>query len=117
MDIVKVYHTIGVAPEPVVRRLINGSIVEKYLLKFINDGTYHQLSEMVRQGQYSQAAQAAHTLKGLALNLELIPLAKESAALLEELRLPDPVPEKIDDAFEKLSETYRTVIGKLQACQ
>lgn len=110
MDIIYFYHSIGVEPESVIRRLMSESNVEKYLKRFPADATYAQLSSALEQQQYAKAILAAHTLKGVALSLELLPLADESRRLLGLLRETSP-------DTEKISAVYQLIVERIQDLQ
>ncbi len=72
--------------DAVIRRLINETLVLKYLNKFLNDGYFMQLQQAAEQQDYETAFRCAHTLKGLCLTLGLETLGEPMSALTEELR-------------------------------
>lgn len=72
--------------DAVIRRLINETLVLKYLNKFQKDGYYTQLQQAVCRQDYETAYRCAHTLKGLCLSLGFETMSKPVIALTEELR-------------------------------
>lgn len=56
------------------------------LTLFVNDSAFHQLRQAVEEGNVTAAFDAAHTLKGVAANLGLIPFLEDIAPFVETLR-------------------------------
>lgn len=115
MDIFEFYKSIGVDSADVLRRLGNEKLIEKYLDRFYRDDTFLLLEKSVRNRDYGTAFRAAHTLKGICLNLELLPLSVLSSELTEILRdyTPDRE-EKLMETFTRFVEAYRGIIGKME---
>ena len=61
----------------------------RFVRMFPADGSYTQLCEAIAQGDVETAFRAAHTLKGLCLNLGFESLYRVDAALTEELPAGD----------------------------
>lgn len=84
---------------------------EKYLVKFLaEDPNYCNLMLSLKDKNYSEAFRCAHTLKGVSINLGLIPFYEAVSSLVEELRGKGP--EEIDTALvdirkKKVENTYR----------
>jgi HPt (histidine-containing phosphotransfer) domain-containing protein len=72
--------------DAVIRRLMNETMVLKYLNKFQNDGYFTELQQSVCRQDYETAYRCAHTLKGLCLSLGLETMRKPVVELTEELR-------------------------------
>jgi len=72
--------------DAVIRRLINETLVLKYLNKFQNDVYFTQLRQAVSRQDYETAFRCAHTLKGLCLTLGFETMSRPVMALTEELR-------------------------------
>ncbi len=72
--------------DAVIRRLINETLVRKYLNKFLQDGHFAQLQQAVQAQDHETAYRCAHTLKGLCLSLGFETMSKPVIALTEELR-------------------------------
>ena len=72
--------------EGTLGRLCSEKLVEKFALKFLADDSYELLEESLEAGNYSEAFRAAHTLKGVSLNLGFTKLNRVSDELTEALR-------------------------------
>ena len=66
----------------------NEALYFKFLKKFPGDENMEQLTRAVEEGDSETALRAAHTLKGIALNLGFERLYTAAAALTEALRGP-----------------------------
>lgn len=83
---------------------------EKYLVKFLKeDPNYDNLMSSLENKKYPEAFRCAHTLKGVSINLGLVPLYESVSDLTEELRGKEP--EEVDLAAvdkikEKVVNTY-----------
>lgn len=64
----------------------NEAIYLKFLLKFKDDPNFDKLKESLEQGDLEEAFKAAHTLKGVSVNLGLTPLFDAASVMVELLR-------------------------------
>ena len=53
----------------VIQRLPSPALVERFLGKFLDDGSFSELTSAMAAGQTEAAFRAAHTLKGVSANL------------------------------------------------
>ncbi len=113
MNIQEFYTMIGADSGSVIRRFSSEALVRKYLGRFLSDGTYAQLSSAMEAGDAETAFRAAHTLKGLALNLELPPLTAASSELTELLRNKQDISSAARDAFRTLTALYDDIIRQI----
>lgn len=72
--------------EDVLSRLRTEKLVQKFVLKFLNDGSYDLLCKSLDAGDYGEAFRAAHTIKGVCQNLSFTKLYESSHDLTEALR-------------------------------
>ena len=86
MTLSECYRLLGGSYEAVLLRLPSERSVRKFLQKFTEDTTLRELKECYDRGDLSGEFRAAHTLKGICLNLSLDRLLESSAALTEFLR-------------------------------
>lgn len=105
MDIKDCYRNFEGDYEDALSRLMNDMLIEKFLKKFLNDDSFDKLSKALQTKDYHEAFVAAHTLKGVSLNLALGKLAKSVNEITEYLR--DSENKVLDET--KLSELYDTV--------
>ena len=116
MNLEQFYAEVGGNYEDVKKHLMSDGIIKRFLLKFPDDKSFQTLEESLKSGAVEEAFRAAHTLKGLCLNLGFSDLYTPSAALTEILRAG-----KTDGAAELLAEVtekYKAVldgISKLDA--
>ena len=52
-----------------LNRFPNEAFIKKFVLKFLDDNSYANLKEAIAAGNVEEAFRAAHTLKGVCLNL------------------------------------------------
>lgn len=105
------YEKIGSNYESVLSRFGNEALVKRFALKFL-DPSYAELKEALEAHDAERAFRAAHTLKGVCLNLGFDRLYETSAALTEDLRGRDSnggdrlFPE-LTVRYEQLTEAIR----------
>ena len=118
MDINGFYREIGVDAKDVLNRLGSVVLIKKYLNKFAKDGTFADLKNGIAEKDYQAAFRAAHTLKGICLNLELLPLSEISVNLTDILRNYTPDRESdLNGTFESFSKAYSEIVAKLENLQ
>ena len=72
--------------EEVLGRLRSERLVQKFILKFLDDGSYELLRKSLETEDYKEAFRASHTIKGVCQNLSLNKLLDSSEKLTEALR-------------------------------
>lgn len=72
--------------ENVLSRLMTEKLVSKFVVKFLNDGSYNNLVESLKSENIEEAFRAAHTLKGVCQNLSFTKLYESSHDMTETLR-------------------------------
>lgn len=80
------YAALGGDYQQVVGRLRSERLIQKFVLKFLNDGSYDLLCTSLEQKNYADAFRAAHTIKGVCQNLSFDRLLSSSSELSEALR-------------------------------
>ena len=83
MNLKECYRKLGGDYDEVLTRLYSEDMIRRFLIKFLNDGTYKLLLEKLEAQDYQEAFRAAHTLKGVCDNLGLSNLRKSSSMLTE----------------------------------
>ena len=109
MNIRECYDTIGADFEDVLGRLGSESLIQRFALKFIDDGSYNELTEALAEKNAEKAFRAAHTLKGICLNLGLKNLYTVSSDLTEKLRGREL--DGYEALYEKVSEQYKITVN------
>ncbi len=65
MSLATCYTALGGNYEGVLGRLRSERLVQKFVLKFLNDGSYELLCQSLENKNREEAFRAAHTLKGV----------------------------------------------------
>ena len=86
MTIRECYEELGLDFDAVLSRLINERLVQKFALKFLDDPSFQNLKDALDSKDVETAFRAAHTLKGVCLNLGFDNLSPSSKDLTELLR-------------------------------
>lgn len=86
MNLQECYQAFGGDYEDTMKRMGMERLLQKFMLKFLDDGSFQELCDNMEQQNYEEAFRAAHTLKGLCLNLGFKTLAESSSNLTEALR-------------------------------
>ena len=102
MTVKECYEQMGSDYEGVLGRLGSEAIVKRFALKFLQDPSFAQLKESLAKNDGEEAFRAAHTLKGVCLNLGFDELFEVSAELTEKLREKETAGS--EELFQKVSE-------------
>lgn len=116
MTIEECYHRMGGDYAQVLNRLPSAALVKKFITKFLDDGTYQELCQTMRQGDREAAFRAAHTLKGVSANLGLEQLRQSASALTELLR-PETasIPQGAAALLEQIHADYQLTVDSIRA--
>ena len=114
MTIEELYKTSGNDYNELLGRLFNAKLIEKLVKKYREDQNYKQLCEGVAEQDREKVFTAAHTIKGLALNLGFGQLAQAATELTEATRSSygDNVP-ALFDAVKKEQDKILALIDQL----
>lgn len=69
MTVRECYEELGSDFDKVLSRLVSEALVKKFALKFLDDPSFGQLETALADKDAETAFRAAHTLKGICLNL------------------------------------------------
>ena len=94
--------------EDAMERLQNEMFVGKFLRMLPRDGS------MMADGRANDAFRAAHTLKGIALNLSLTKLAAACSQLTEALRGADTIPQQARELLIPVRQEYARIRAALE---
>lgn len=78
MKLKECYRQLGGDYESVLGRLRREQLVEKFLLKFLEDKSYDQFIQAMARDDYEEGLRAVHTLKGICQNLSFTELYDSS---------------------------------------
>jgi len=93
-----------------VKRVMNNSkLYVKFLTKFKNETKLDDLEAAVSANDLEKARNAAHTLKGLAANLSLMELYKQSLALETGIKAGAADPAQLDTVKTAFAKTLQEI--------
>ncbi len=112
MTIQEFYSAVGGDYNEVLSRLMNETIIRKFILKYENDDSFTMLKTALEQNDLPTAFRAAHTLKGVTASLGLGELNSVSSELTEVLRDSSNVDLPLAKSlFAKTEACYKQVIA------
>ena len=112
MTIRECYGELGLDFDAVLSRLVNEKLVQKFALKFLDDPSFQNLKDALDSKDVETAFRAAHTLKGVCLNLGFDRLYEVSAELTETLRGHETA--GTEALFAKAEEQYAALTDVLR---
>ena len=116
MTIEQCYQALGGSFAEVSMRLPSVRLVEKFIGKFLADGSFDALCQQMASGSRQEAFRAAHTLKGVCANLGFGRLLSSSGRLTEVLRPEgDGIPAEAAALLEEVREDYRVTVTAIRA--
>ena len=98
-------------------RLRSEKLVQKFVLKFLNDGSYQLLLDSLAAGDRDEAFRAAHTIKGVCANLAFNTLLASSEELTEALREGKPPQPGEEGLVARVKTDYERTRQAIQAYQ
>lgn len=113
MEVKECYEAFGGSYESVKQRIPTDTIIKKFMLKFLEEPTFLNLSRALESGEYEEAFRAAHSLKGVSVNLGFNNLGNSAGTLTELLRKSGEKSihkEDWEEIFARVSEDYNTLV-------
>lgn len=101
--------------EEAMGRLRSERLVQKFVLKFLDDGSFDLLCRSMEAGDQPEAFRAAHTIKGVCQNLSFTRLLASGEKLTEALR-DGPTPEA-PALFTQVQADYRQTVDAIRRFQ
>ncbi len=117
MTLKECYAALGGDYDEAMGRLRSERLVQKFVLKFLNDGSYRLLEDSLAAGDRDEAFRAAHTLKGVCANLAFNTLLESSEALTEALRDGRPAEPGEEALVARVKGDYDRACQAIQAFQ
>ena len=115
MTVRECYEELGSDFDKVLSRLVSEALVKKFALKFLDDPSFGQLETALADKDAETAFRAAHTLKGVCLNLGFDELFEVSAELTEKLR--ERKTAGSEELFQKVSQKYQKTVTAIQGLE
>ena len=117
MTLKECYTAMGGDYDEVMGRLRSEKLVQKFVLKFLNDGSYQLLLDSLAAGDRDEAFRAAHTIKGVCANLAFNTLLASSEELTEALRDGKPPQPGEEELVARVKTDYERTRQAIQAYQ
>ena len=114
MELRECYQQMGGDYDAVIGRLRQEERVVKFLRLFPADENFQLLTDSLAKEDWPTAFRAAHSMKGVALNLGLTALAQSSSELTEVLRPGTPTQDP-SPLYEQVKERYERTLAAIQA--
>lgn len=115
MTLKECYAVLGGNYEDVLSRLRSEKMVQKYVLKFLDDESFDRLCRALESGAQEEAFRAAHTIKGMCQNLSFTILEQSSSRMTEALRAGDLAAGQ--GMLEDVRRDYRRATDAIRAFQ
>lgn len=113
MTIQECYEQMGLNAGSVLERLGGETILKKFVVKFLDDPSFQSLKEGLEEKDGEKAFRAAHTLKGICLNLGFDNLFKVSSDITEKLRGGSL--EGCEALFEAVEKEYEKTVNAIRS--
>ena len=107
MTVKECYEQMGSDYEGVLGRMGSEAMIKRFALKF--------LQENLEKNDGEEAFRAAHTLKGVCLNLGFDELYEASAEITEKLRGKETAGS--EDMFQKVEEKYQKTVNAIKGLE
>ena len=116
MTIQECYQSLGGNFAEVQQRLPSDRLIKRFITKFLDDGSYAELSQAMASGQREQAFRAAHTLNGVCANLSFTRLLTSVSALTDLLRQEsDAISESAAAVLTDVTRDYNQTVSAIRA--
>lgn len=112
MTLQECYAALGGDYDEVVSRLRSERLIQKFVLKFLDDGSFDLLTASVASQNREDAFRAAHTIKGMCQNLSFTALGESSHDLTEALR--NSYGADVPALFDRVKADYDRTAGAIR---
>lgn len=106
MTVQECYEKMGGDYIDVTNRLRTDERIKKFLLKVADDMSFNNLCENIASHNIAEAFRAAHTLKGVCLNLSITRLYRSASDITEALRGQTEYKAEYEPLLNKVKEDY-----------
>ena len=113
-NLIDALQDMGVDTQAALRRSAgNSALYERFLMKFLEDGTFKKVEDAFKAGNWDSMLSAAHNLKGVAGNLGLNQLYQASSKIVSSLRAENR--NDATEAYMELDIAYRALRPVLES--
>lgn len=113
MTLKECYQQMDANYDEVMARLRSERLVQKFVLKFLDDKTFASLTQGIAARDQETAFRAAHTMKGMCQNLSFTRLGHASEELTEALR--HEFPANAQELYDKVAAEYGVTAAAITA--
>lgn len=117
MTLQECYTAMGGDYADVLSRLRTDERIARFLVKILDDNSFELLESALAAGNTQEAFRAAHTIKGICLNLSLSRLFRSASALTEALRGRTEYDTDIVPLFNELKSDYALTMEAIRKLQ
>lgn len=117
MTVKECYETMGADYNDVLSRLRTDERIARFLLKVLDDGSFALLTKSLEEKNVEEAFRAAHTIKGVCMNLSLSKLYASSVQLTETLRNRHEYGDDIPPLYEAVKADYEFTMDCIRNLQ
>ena len=114
MTVQECYEAFGGDYQEVVSRLRTDERITKFLRRVLEDGSYQLLLDSIATNNVDEAFRAAHTLKGVCMNLSITKFAQSSSALTEFLREKRVINDELQPLLAQVKEDYTLTVDAIK---
>lgn len=115
MTVRECYEKMGADYSDVLGRLRADDRIVRFLGKVADDGSFALLTSSLEKRDIPEAFRAAHTLKGICMNLSLTKLYTSAHALTEALRGRESYGDDLAPLYEKVKEDHESTVACIRA--
>ncbi len=116
MTVKECYQAMGGDYEDAIGRLRTDERVLRFLGKVADDGSFSLLQSALAAHNIQEAFRAAHTLKGICMNLSLTRLAASAHAITEALRGRETYGDDLAPLMAAVSADHEQTLRAIRAC-
>ena len=116
MTVEELYQTMGGSYDSARRVLPSDRLIEKFILRFLEDGSCQKLLDAYAAGDPAGMFEGAHALKGVCANLGLDSLSAKASEIAEEFRPgntprldPQALAQRMDDLKAQAEATQAAI--------
>lgn len=113
MTVQECYEAFGGNYQEVISRLRTDERVARFLQKVVDDGSYKLLVDSIASGNVDEAFRAAHTLKGVCMNLSITKFGESASALTEVLREKREISDELQPLLQQVKEDYELTVNNI----
>lgn len=114
MTVKECYEQMGGNYDDVMSRLRTDERITKFLIKVADDHSYELLCDSIASNNVGDAFRAAHTLKGVCMNLSLTRLYTSADRITEALRGKTEIEPNVADLLKTVAADYDITISAIK---